>query len=280
LLKRVFASKYRGYIFLLLGVTLGIVSLAIGLERNGGKKHNFEGKCQLCHENIPSQDTPFEEIELTDNVNRLCANCHQMDVASSHPTDVKLKKTIPFQRYLDKTGQMTCITCHDVHKEDRIVSNKTEFEGLLRGHVQGRSFCFTCHQEEILGTGSWRHKLVISYAHASGQLEQWDQGAFLDSFSVECLSCHDGVISKMETVKIKGGDFKHGIGLSHPVGVEYPQDGGRKNDYVPISALPKELKLFDGKIGCLTCHNPYGNKNNHLVMENRRSALCLACHNK
>jgi len=38
--------------------------------------------------------------------------------------------------------------------------------------------------------------------------------------------------------------------------------------------------LFDGKVGCLSCHNPYGDKKYSLVMENKRSGLCLACHRK
>jgi predicted CXXCH cytochrome family protein len=36
----------------------------------------------------------------------------------------------------------------------------------------------------------------------------------------------------------------------------------------------------DGKVGCLTCHNPLNPEKGHLVMSDRNSALCLTCHNK
>jgi len=41
-----------------------------------------------------------------------------------------------------------------------------------------------------------------------------------------------------------------------------------------------KMIFVNGKIGCLTCHNPLNAEKGHLVMSDRNSALCTTCHNK
>jgi predicted CXXCH cytochrome family protein len=97
---------------------------------------------------------------------------------------------------------------------------------------------------------------------------------------VECLSCHDGAISKLGVVDMRAGMFQHGeIGPSHPVGVAYPR-GAAAAEYTPAERLPASVQLFDGRVGCLSCHSPYSQRAAMLVMEMRGSALCVACHRK
>lgn len=270
------AKKWWGVLFLALSV--GLMALIWTWALANSNVHNFEGKCQMCHSSVPTPGTPFEEIILKDNVDRLCANCHSINQRTSHPVNMRPRTSIPLQRYLDQEGRMTCITCHEVHKEENNSFSRRELKGLLRGHAQGRAFCFICHNNEMLGA-NWRHEMVITYAHAPDRLSQNEHGSLLDPYSVECLSCHDGVVSKMTTVEVRSGDFQHNIGLSHPVGVEYPTMG-HDNEFTPRNILPEEVKLFDGKVGCLSCHNPYGGKKSLLVMDNHRSALCFTCHRK
>ncbi len=241
-------------------------------------KHDFAGRCQMCHESIPAPGSSFETSSLRESLDAVCAGCHKINKNTSHPVGVKPSSTIPLQKYLDRQGRLTCVTCHQVHKERDASLGREELKGFLRGHAGGRAFCMTCHDKDRLGA-SWNHRLVVSYAHAPDQFEERAGGSPLDSFSAECLSCHDGVISKMNPVEVRSGSFRHGIGLSHPVGVEYPSSG-RRDEFRPLSSLPGEIKLFNGKVGCLSCHNPYGGKKVLLSMENRRSALCLTCHIK
>ncbi len=235
----------------------------------------------MCHEVIPAVGTPFEQVVLKDEPDRLCAQCHKINERTSHPVNVKPMASIPLGRFLDKQGRLTCLTCHDVHKESRAAGQREETKGFLRGHTQGRSFCFVCHEDDVLGA-KWRHNMVVNYAHAPGRLIQEDLGRPLDEYSIECLSCHDGIISKMSTatVVVKSGSFEHGIGLSHPVGVEYPGMGA-DDEFQPRESLPEQVRLFNGKVGCLSCHDPYAqNKKGYLVMGNAKSALCLTCHRK
>ncbi|NOX97089.1 MAG: hypothetical protein GXO98_03305 [Nitrospirae bacterium] len=260
---------------IIVALTLSFILGGIYLVRAAlnSKMHNFEGKCQICHRGTPAPNAERKDIVLVDESERLCISCHTVDKKMSHPIRVVPSMPVPGEMPLDKQNRLTCITCHDVHKEDKASFRKDQLAGLLRGHVQGRAFCFICHSRDI-SKSSRRHQTSVSYAHGEGRLIEKKDGSLLDSFSRECLSCHDGTISKMPSVSVREGIWKHGVSLSHPIGVRYPRDGDFR------AYLPKKIRLFDGKVGCLSCHDPYAKERNLLVMSNRRSRLCLSCHNK
>ena len=239
---------------------------------SGLKKHNFEGACQTCHVNNPDKNNPEENLVFTNDIESLCAKCHMINQQKSHPINVRPSKDIPLMEHLNKNGLVTCTTCHDVHKEDK-TSKASELAGLLRGHTTGRAFCGICHNSGTLET-KWRHQTAIQYAHPYGKLIQDPGGAQLDKYSVECLSCHDGTVSKFPRVEVKKGVWQHGMGESHPIGIEYP----RSNTLTDRESLPKEVRLFNGRVGCLSCHEIYSKERDMLIMNNRGSRLCLTCH--
>ncbi len=70
-------------------------------------------------------------------------------------------------------------------------------------------------------------------------------------------------------------------GSHHPVGVLYVKiEAEKPRKFSPPDALAKEIRLFDGKIGCRTCHNVDSKGKFTLVMSNSGSRLCLGCHIK
>lgn len=108
----------------------------------------------------------------------------------------------------------------------------------------------------------------------------------VDRLSHNCLSCHDGVTAQNFKVRIKNNPSGRVMSLEdiiggHPVGMEYGK-------YVSVDAkgyrgdvsFSQEMVFAEGKVGCLTCHNPLNKDKGHLVMRNDRSELCFACHNK
>lgn len=108
----------------------------------------------------------------------------------------------------------------------------------------------------------------------------------IDGLSNDCLSCHDGVMAKSFDVRIKNNPANRVMSLvdiigGHPVGMEYDK-------YVSVAgkefrrevSFSREMVFAEGKVGCLTCHNPLNSAKGHLVMQNSRSELCFACHNK
>ena len=117
-----------------------------------------------------------------------------------------------------------------------------------------------------------------------------------------CLSCHDGSLAvfSMLNPPNNGGDVTSLTAATgnltagglmtgnpqltvdftndHPVGVVY--DSALDTGLVAVA--PTSTPLIGGKVECASCHDPHNTKGGDamLVMANRRSALCLACHVK
>lgn len=112
------------------------------------------------------------------------------------------------------------------------------------------------------------------------------QEGAIDSFSRNCLTCHDGTTASDVSVNYRNAPgglkrYGHGSGKDHPIGMDYESYASSGSGrYKSISTLDSKMIFIDGKVGCLTCHNPLNPEKNHLVMSDRRSALCLTCHNK
>lgn len=126
---------------------------------------------------------------------------------------------------------------------------------------------------------------LISFGKSEETSENPESGA-IDAFSQDCLSCHDGLRASDIAVVYRNSPEnprkgKRVSGKDHPVGMDYADyvASGRGN-YKPIAMLNSKMMLINGKVGCLTCHNPLNPEKNHLVMSDFRSALCLTCHNK
>lgn len=113
-----------------------------------------------------------------------------------------------------------------------------------------------------------------------------DPSGSTDRLSNDCLSCHDGVMAQNFKLRVKNNPGGRVMSLeditgAHPVGMEYNRyasvdSKGYKSDV----SFSNEMVFAEGKVGCLTCHNPLNKDKGHLVMNNSRSELCFACHNK
>ena len=85
--------------------------------------------------------------------------------------------------------------------------------------------------------------------------------------SKDCGQCHDGALAH------DAFDPRS----NHPIGIDYrsrlAQSFGRLN---PIESV---LRLEDGKVGCVTCHNLDSDLPGKLAISNDGSRLCFTCHN-
>ncbi len=120
-------------------------------------------------------------------------------------------------------------------------------------------------------------KITDNYASKQNNVNK------IDYFSTKCLVCHDEVNAKMGEVVIKdnpGNKRIRQLASNHPIGMTYNRYASHGKGFKSTALFNNNIKLFDGKVGCLTCHNPINPEKRHLVMSDAKSALCLTCHDK
>lgn len=99
-----------------------------------------------------------------------------------------------------------------------------------------------------------------------------------------CMGCHDGSVAAMADVSFPaapgfaGEPHDSGNG-AHPIDLDYEASAQRRpGSFTPVSALPREVTLQDGKITCLTCHRPDSQERFRVSLSMDGSGLCLSCH--
>ncbi|GAB4294197.1 MAG: cytochrome c [Desulfuromonadia bacterium] len=106
----------------------------------------------------------------------------------------------------------------------------------------------------------------------------------VDSFSSDCMSCHDGMNAPYHDVRIRNGARRGGLSLetvlaSHPIGMHYGSAAYENRSLRGVDELDPNIILADGRVGCLSCHNMLNPDKFHLVVDNGQSGLCFQCHN-
>lgn len=259
----------------MLTVLSGAIAFNIWSEWNS--YHNFEGQCLTCHLADPVEGQ--EKYLFVKDISVLCLSCHNEDVSMSHPVDIKPSMVVPKDFMLDRKGNLTCNSCHTTHEG-----------GYGKYHMRisstiGEQFCELCHQDIDEGMSLTASVSAHLGGDSGSRFKAGSQGVYLDELSIQCLSCHDGSLSIDALIEnpVQAGEYDHGndIGLSHPIGVSHIEATKKYyGAYRKIEKLPQEIRLFDGKVGCVSCHNPYSKLPFNLSMSNEGSALCLACHMK
>ncbi len=116
-----------------------------------------------------------------------------------------------------------------------------------------------------------------------------------DGSSILCLSCHDGTIAlgninnRTTNLNFSGGittmptgskNLSTDLSDDHPISFDYTStlaslDGHLKD---PSNILPP-VHLENGKLQCVSCHDPHDNTNNNFLVETEQySSLCIRCH--
>lgn len=146
--------------------------------------------------------------------------------------------------------------------------------------------CTPCHTPHVsLGKAPLLDRRPQVYQAARSYQAR---GVELDASSLLCLSCHDGITARdvysyghsvRGPGKIGGSWIGTGSLTSHPIGARYPLTEPTYHDAASVTASGR-IKLPDGRVQCISCHDPH---NSHrvegmLVDRNDASRLCLACH--
>lgn len=207
-----------------------------------------------------------------------CLRCHKFPEGTSHPVGVSAASRAPEDLPLDN-GLVTCLTCHDDRALDEHGRGGSVSDPMLRRDPVAEGLCISCHEPRSRSFSP--HASGIGFAHGKSQVRS-ASGAHngLDPESQSCMSCHDGIAAS------DAGNHKPvRLGLDaptdHPIGVELAtRNRGTPDEvrFIPPNRLDPRIRLFDRKVGCGSCHSVYEPRENHLVVTNEGSRLCLSCH--
>lgn len=245
-------------------ILVGLTVLAHALS---GKPHDFNfGECNICHPAVK-----IDPMRIYPDITGSCQKCHtDLNEIQMHPTDIIPKMRIPLDMPLFKK-KLTCLTCHFAHPEKKHKFMEKNF--FLRRSTKGRLFCSTCHTVDNV------NHVVLDNAHI-GKYIELDPDLKIDFLSLSCLKCHENTINKNDLNSIGAGIWNHPdrVKINHPIGINYEKfcEGESSKNYFPVAVL--KIKLFDGKIGCGTCHSITSKRGKILVME--QTMLCRQCHNR
>ena len=98
-----------------------------------------------------------------------------------------------------------------------------------------------------------------------------------------CGKCHNGDVAHNIGVKVLGTDLRN----DHPISMQYAGLGWKDPDFRP-PPVPDELnnsqfnngvKLYNGNVECMTCHNVHDPSREVLLRANAET-LCFTCHLK
>lgn len=212
-----------------------------------------------------------------------CNGCHAIDPNFSHPVGFSPDRPLPADFPL-QGGKMTCLTCHDGQESRTHTEARAERDPMLRTRFTGQAFCTQCHEHTIdpLKGG---HAAAVDKAHLLWPDTPRDRTLSkakigLDRESASCLECHDGMVAGAVGGHLS--DFSgFGMNKEHPIGMPYQPRGSRDRgmaNMVNPHNLDPRIRLFDGAVGCGSCHSVYSDHKHKLVMSNQRSNLCLSCH--
>ena len=112
-----------------------------------------------------------------------------------------------------------------------------------------------------------------------------DKVVGIDSMSADCISCHDGVGASAIGVELRNRPYDrrsmvNSFNSDHPIGMNYASYADAGRGYKAVLPGSNKMIFVNGRVGCLTCHDPLNPEKGHLVMSDRNSALCNTCHNK
>jgi predicted CXXCH cytochrome family protein len=189
---------------------------------------------------------------------------------------------------LDSRARITCLTCHEAPES----SDSPDHADLgLKRSLQrpsGIEFCAKCHTKmggTLLEVSHWRSSARAHLGSINPQSERFQtfeqRIGGIDAESRACLSCHDNISVTIplpnETARQKQERRK--TMSDHPIGMDYQYAALRKNRRYNSLLTDQQIRLFDGRLGCGSCHSPYSQLKDNLVMPNIRGALCRRCHN-
>jgi predicted CXXCH cytochrome family protein len=166
-----------------------------------------------------------------------------------------------------------CTTCHLFHDPGRV---KTAVGELRRGNDrmarEASGHCAGCHGDgAALGRLSPAHRTAATLYHRDAGL------LATQSPSEACLNCHDAGASSPWLREAGDQALAFNPHASHRFGIEVVAGSGQDERRLREQIDPR-LRLFAGRLECVTCHDLTATTDDLLVPFEKPQDLCLGCH--
>ncbi|MBI5789821.1 MAG: hypothetical protein HZA78_13305 [Candidatus Schekmanbacteria bacterium] len=304
-----------------------------------GQKPEETGLCGGCHLPHKGQGAKMWAKEIfdkqTDTVTQLCNSCHWAEGCASgkktgefsHPVGVEMQRISAARSNfplfdssgtLKGRGEVTCATCHNVHRWDSgsadkgdLKQNGTNKNSFLRARNVDSELCRDCHSDKWRIMGTSHDPLAKLYenfpvmkdkagaplglcdqchsVHNAASVSLWQRplGKGEDEMSQICSSCHSD--KQVASSRLLGK-------FSHPVGNSILELGRRLKATLPVF---DDMMRYDpkGKVFCNSCHDTHqwdpnkdkpgtytkvkGDVSNSFLRKsplNDKDELCSGCH--
>jgi hypothetical protein len=110
-----------------------------------------------------------------------------------------------------------------------------------------------------------------------------ENGENLDSFSAGCLSCHDGKTASNVIPNLKNNPDRKSLMMmmsgKHSIGMDYEKYTASNHKLKSLDEMSQNLTLAEGRVSCITCHDPLNPEQYHLRITKSGIDLCSSCHN-
>ena len=258
--------------------------------------HHFELSCQTCH--IPgntNNNSNYEQDniwQMSVDINSAClsSGCHNYSHTLNHPIGVTVTTQVHDDLPLDNSSQITCLTCHSDPDYSPSANPEDNMDSRMLISPRGDDLCASCHLKMSGTTVQKSHWRFSNKAHlgsinpdkiqSSNRVYTFRQ---IDSESQTCVSCHEDV-----TITIPGENEtmterydRRSRMRDHPIGMSYQRTMTNDMYGFNVSAIDnEEIRFFDGKVGCGSCHSLYSRQKNYVVANTNGKTLCRQCHNR
>jgi predicted CXXCH cytochrome family protein len=264
------------------GHLLGDVPGDVARSGAGAIAHEIDRvECMDCHS--PHGAVGEMLLESDEAAMGGCQRCHEgvgpAHAKHTHPVGDPLEDTGAVQAlrsrgvFLGAGGEVTCLTCHDIHRSPQ--------GSWLTMALENHERCVLCHDEQA------------SLRGGGHDLRDGPQG----HVATACLGCHDLHEAQGPRLQRQGGTKQDPTGClachraggeskieidprsSHPLFEDNPAP-----DRMPSVGAQGRLALgSEGPMGCPTCHDPHAapaNGSNEAMLRRPGDAAegCLACH--
>ncbi len=117
---------------------------------------------------------------------------------------------------------------------------------------------------------------LLPAASPAGPVQHHGLTVESDGSSAQCLACHDGSTAGAVSYCTVQCDFRSS---SHVIEKDYPPRRNRDSFASVAEVTAKGVKLINGKVTCISCHDLKNPARFHLIVNGDRK-LCSICHFK